>query len=212
MNSFLSGLPIPVITVLVGFLSGSILYSKHLPRLLCGKDICAAAKDKNPGASNVFASCGVGLGLVCLACDMLKAYLPVKAALTIIGSDSLWFSAAMTAPVLGHAVGIFDGFHGGKCIAASFGVVLALFPQTAVGLLLAALYILFSTVLKIRPHRRRSILTFSLFGISALAILLYQHQNAIAYGTFGLSAIAVFRHLVVPDVAVDATSSTVSEE
>ena len=59
-----------------GFLLGGVMFSRALPKLLTGKDVCALRTDKNPGAANVFAVCGVPMGLLCLALDMLKAYLP----------------------------------------------------------------------------------------------------------------------------------------
>lgn len=201
-----------LIAVAVGFLSGSVLYSKLVPRIILKKDICETAADKNPGASNVFKSCGIGFGLLCLALDMLKAYLPVRIALLTLGSESLWFSAVMAAPVAGHAVGLFDGFHGGKCIAASFGVMIALLDKTPIGLLLAAIYIIFSTVLKITPNRRRSIVTFTLFGILSFGILLYQGKPPLALGTLAISGIAIFRHVYAPDTAKNKISAQTSEE
>ena len=185
--------------IALGFLSGSVLYSKLIPRLFLKKDICQAADDKNPGASNVFKTCGIGWGLLCLALDLCKAYLPVRYAMLTLGTESLWFAAVMIAPVAGHAVGLFDSFHGGKCIAACFGVMIALLDRTPIGLLLAALYIFFSTVWRIRPNRKRSILTFSLFGFLSLVLLILQRKLSLALGSFGLSLIAVFRHLCAPD-------------
>lgn len=63
-----------------GFLLGGVMFSRALPKLLTGKDVCALRADKNPGAANVFAVCGVPMGLLCLALDMFKAYLPVSLA------------------------------------------------------------------------------------------------------------------------------------
>ena len=157
----------------LGFLSGSVLYCRFVPLLLLKKDICALSPDKNPGAANVFAVCGVPMGLLCLALDMLKAYLPVSLAAQHLDTQSVWFALALAAPVLGHAVGVFNGFHGGKCIASAFGAMLAL-ALTGVSLsgllLLAGLYIFFSVAVKIRPHRLRSMLVFALHGEGALAL------------------------------------------
>ena len=55
-----------------GFLLGGVMFSRALPKLLTGKDVCALRTDKNPGAANVFAVCGVPMGLLCLALVMLK--------------------------------------------------------------------------------------------------------------------------------------------
>lgn len=201
-----------LLAIVLGFVSGSVLYSKHIPRLFLHKNICENAPDQNPGASNVFVSCGVGWGLFCLALDLFKAYLPVRLALHTLDTSSLWFAAVMAAPVAGHACGIFDGFYGGKCIAASFGVMLALLDKTPIGLLLAALYIFFSTVRKITPNRRRSIVTFTLFGLLSFAILLYHGKASLALGTLAISGIAVSRHVHAPDTEKSKISAQTSEE
>jgi len=74
-----------------GFLLGGVMFSRALPKLLTGKDVCALRTDKNPGAANVFAVCGVPMGLLCLALDMLKAYLPVSLAAQHLDTQSVWF-------------------------------------------------------------------------------------------------------------------------
>ena len=78
-----------------GFLLGGVMFSRALPKLLTGKDVCALRTDKNPGAANVFAVCGVPMGLLCLALDMLKAYLPVSLAAQHLDTQSVWFALAL---------------------------------------------------------------------------------------------------------------------
>lgn len=178
-----------------GFLLGGVMFSRTLPKLLTGKDVCALRADKNPGAANVFAVCGVPMGLLCLALDMLKAYLPVSLAARYMDTQSVWFALALAAPVIGHAVGVFNGFHGGKCIAAAFGAMLALANVSVTGLLLlAGLYIFFSAVVKVRPHRLRSMLVFALYG--ALAALFYSlhGETVLALGCGIIAATGVLRH------------------
>ena len=178
-----------------GFLLGGVMFSRTLPKLLTGKDVCALRADKNPGAANVFAVCGVPMGLLCLALDMLKAYLPVSLAARYMDTQSVWFALALAAPVIGHAVGVFNGFHGGKCIAAAFGAMLALANVSVTGLLLlAGLYIFFSAVVRVRPHRLRSMLVFALYG--ALAALFYSlhGEAALALGCGIIAATGVLRH------------------
>ncbi|MGN1122642.1 MAG: glycerol-3-phosphate acyltransferase [Eubacteriales bacterium] len=195
-----------------GFLLGSILFSRMIPQLVMKKDICAESADRNPGASNVFASCGIHWGFLCLALDMLKGFLPVRSALHWLPTDDLRFAAVMAAPVLGHACGIFNRFHGGKCIAASFGVMLALLTETPVGLFLAALYILFSTLVPVRPVTRRSVLTFTLFGLLSFFFLAYHSQMAMAIGSAAISMTAVWKHLRAPDSTVKVKKAQAVQE
>ena len=136
-----------VFATLIGFLSGSIPFCYLLPKLLCQKDICKLSDDHNPGAANVFIHCGIPLGMLCLLLDMGKGLLPVYFASHLLDPTVLWFVPVILAPVWGHALGVFLHGHGGKCIATSFGVLIALAPISPIGLLsLAGLYIFFSTV------------------------------------------------------------------
>lgn len=185
--------------IIGGFLVGSVLFSKIIPQLLAGRDICELGSDGNPGAANVFMKCGVKLGAICLLCDMLKGFLPVFISTFLLNTESMWFSLVIAVPALGHALGIFNSFHGGKCIATSFGIVLGLMPVTRIGFLLAVLYILFSTVIPLRPHSLRSVVSFGLFAIGASVILFITGKYSIALGCVIFSIIAILKHLFVPN-------------
>ena len=143
--------------ILGGFMLGSVMFGRILPRLIKGKDVTKLSDDGNPGAANVFSTCGIVLGMLCLLLDMGKGFAPVLLAQHLVDIHSMRFSAVLIAPVLGHALAPLNHFRGGKCIATAFGVTLALLPTTCIVLVLAGLYIAFSTVLKISPNRIRSI-------------------------------------------------------
>ena len=106
----------------------------------------------------------------------------------------LSFAILIAAPVLGHAVAPFDRSKGGKCIATAFGVLLALIPQTKIVFLLAGLYILFSTAIRISPNRVRSTATFALFGTFAAVILLLKRRAPLAMGCLLVSSIVIVKH------------------
>ncbi len=178
------------------FLLGGVLFCKRIPFFFLGTDICGLSRDHNPGAANVFAHCGVKMGLFCLFLDMGKGFLPVWLATRVMGETSCWYAAMMMAPVLGHAVAPFDHFRGGKCIATAFGVMLAVFPGHPVCFLtLVGLYIVFSTVIRIRPNRRRSMVTFLLFGVVTGLVLAREHAYPTALGCVMIALIAIDRHL-----------------
>ena len=181
-----------------GFLSGSILFSKIIPKLLLHKDICEISDDGNPGAFNAFTHCGKGVGMLCLLLDILKGFIPVFLASMLMRTDGVLFTLAMIAPVLGHATGLFNRFHGGKCIAVSFGVMAGIIPVTWIGFaILAALYILFSTVIKINPNRLRSIIVYALFAVISSTVLSVIGLNAVAAGCGLIGMIAIVKHLKI---------------
>ncbi len=181
--------------IAVGFLLGSVMFSRVLPRVFLKKDICALSSDKNPGASNVFVHCGVPMGLLCLALDMAKGFVPVFFASRMTDVQRLLFACVMVAPVLGHALAVFDSFCGGKCIATIFGVLIALLPLTPAGWLLAGLYILFFAVIRVKPNRKCSLITFTLFGCITGVMLTRAGQVPMAVGCAAMSVIAIVKHL-----------------
>ena len=89
---------------------------------------------------------------------------------------NLLFSLVMIAPVLGHAVGMFLSFRGGKSIATTFGVMIALLPVSKIGILLAVIYIVLAGIIRIKPNRKCSIITFSIFGAISPVILTYYNR------------------------------------
>lgn len=184
-----------IIMAAVSFISGSIPFCLWLPEIAVKKDICALSDDGNPGAFNVFSHCGKVLGCVCLALDVLKGFAPVFVAQLYGDAQSPTLALVIAAPVLGHAIGIFNGFRGGKCIAAAFGVTFGLIPKTYIVFLLALLYIVFSTVLKIADHAKRTILTFSVFSACSALILCGVGFFPLAAGCAAVGIAVIVKHI-----------------
>lgn len=182
------------IFIVGGFLSGSVMYCWLIPKFVLDRDICALSDDHNPGASNVFKSCGVFWGMFCLVLDLLKGYIPVRLACNYLDSSHILFAFVLAAPVLGHALAPFLSCGGGKCISTAFGSMLGLIFVDQIVILLAVLYILFSTVIKIPSHRIRSIITFGLFGIMSCLVLWHKQDYSLAIGCIFISTIAIWKH------------------
>ncbi len=182
--------------VIAGFISGGIMFSWLIPAVFLKKDICEISADGNPGAGNVFMNCGVFWGSICLTLDILKGLIPMYFATISVNPKSVFFTLAMTAPVLGHATAPFNRFHGGKCIAVSFGVLIGCAKISLIGLVtLAAAYILLSTILKIDPIRKRSIIVFAIFGFVSAVLLIVKKQYFTALGCAAIAAVGVYRHI-----------------
>ena len=165
-----------------GFACGGVMFCRFMPLLLAKKDITKLSSDGNPGSANVFINCGIPLGLLCRFLDMFKGFLPVLLAEENYDVRRLSFAILIAAPELGHAVAPFDLSKGGKCIATAFGV------------LLAVLYILFSTAIRISPNRVRSKVTFALFGTFAAVMLLLKRRAPLAMGCLLVSSIVIVKH------------------
>jgi glycerol-3-phosphate acyltransferase PlsY len=190
--------PNPILQLMLvvgGYLLGSVLFARVIPMILQNKDICELSDDGNPGVFNAFSVCGWKVGALCLAFELGKGFLPVYAVVKWLNVAGVLLTAVMVATVMGHAFPVFNRFRGGKCIAVIFGELIALLWITPVCLVLAVLYILFSTVIKINPNRRRSIVTFAVFIPIAILLELHLNQIAVAVGCTAVSLIAIYKHL-----------------
>ena len=187
---------IPLLFVLSGFLLGSILFSYHIPKALCGVDVVKLSHDGNPGTANAVKLCGVPVGMLCLLCDMLKGYLPVRLAMAGLPQGSYWLAAVMIAPVLGHALAVFYPFQGGKAVAVSFGVLLGLTPYSWLVLGLVAPYLFFSLVVVLHPNERRSVFSFLILAVTGWMCALVTHRTNLALGTSGMAAVAMWKNRV----------------
>lgn len=180
--------------IIIGYLSGSMMYAYLLPRLLLKRDITEDAPDHNPGVANAFMNAGIPVGILVLVCELAKGAIPVYCAARRVDTTDILFAVIMLAPVLGHAFPLYSGFkRGGKGIAVSFGVLIGLFPNLWPGLTLALLYIFFSLVIKVCPHFYRSIVTYVCF--CAAILFVHSPDFSVVCGCFAISITVVARHL-----------------
>lgn len=180
--------------IIGGFLLGNVHFASLIVRAVSGKDVCAESDDGNPGTVNTFKLCGTGWGLLCLFLDALKGFLPVLLSVLLLDAKDWPVFFVITAPVLGHAIGIFDRMRGGKCIAVSFGVLLGLLPVSYAVIFLAVPYIIFSTIIKVKPNGLRSIATYTVFALVAPGVDAARHLPFVALALAAVAGIVIFKH------------------
>jgi glycerol-3-phosphate acyltransferase PlsY len=178
--------------VLAGFLSGSVMYSYILPKLLCGVDVRDASPDRNPGGANAIRSAGVGLGLVCILLDILKAFIPVYIAVTYAGIRGFWLAPVVAAPVFGHAFSPFLKFRGGKSVSTFYGALLALWPVSRIVLLPAVAMVVFRFLITVHPD---SLCVFVSLLTSCCALFFFE-PDPFLRGAFLLTQAVVFYRTV----------------
>lgn len=88
----------------------------------------------NPGASNVFRILGKGAAAIVYVLDLAKGFVPALVGLLVW--DAAPAAAVGLCAVVGHCYPIFHRFRGGKGVATGGGVILAVAPLAAVGLVL----------------------------------------------------------------------------
>lgn len=182
---------ITIVYGIVGYLLGSILFASLFARWIRGIDLRTESKDGNPGTANAFMQGGFVCGVLALVCDLGKGFLPVYGYLHEPAiQPGIGLIIVMVAPVLGHAYSLYHHWDGGKCIAVSFGVLIGLAPDLTPALILAFFYILFS-ILRIRPHSRR---TFAAFVAASIADCFCLKEKMIVAAMCIMSFIVLHKH------------------
>ena len=117
----------------IAYASGSLPWGLWVGRLARGVDIRTVGSG-NLGATNVYRTLGPGLGILTLLLDVAKGALPVWLvppagfAASFPGGPEWCRLAVGLAAVAGHVWTFLAGFRGGKGVATTVGVLLALAP------------------------------------------------------------------------------------
>lgn len=182
-----------ILLIFISFLSGSIMYSYLIPKILKGIDIRKISEDNNPGAGNVIKYCGITLGVICIILDLFKAFIPVFISLKYLHIDNLALIFIAIAPILGHAYSPFLNFNGGKAIASTFGSFLALYPISNVALTFALILIFFKFFFTIKPNS--SVILVSILFLDII-VFAYDHNLIIKLIVFLSSIILGHKHKI----------------
>ena len=104
----------------VEFLCGSLMFSYWLGR--AAKTDLQQTGDGNPGAFNLWHEAGMAFGLLGVALDFTKGFLPLFFLVSGGYISGIAIVPVAAAPILGHAFSPFLRGRGGKGIAVTFGV------------------------------------------------------------------------------------------
>jgi glycerol-3-phosphate acyltransferase PlsY len=124
--------------IIASYLLGSIPTAVWVGKIFFGIDVREHGSG-NAGATNTIRVLGPGAGIPVFIIDVLKGFAAVE--LTYLLRDNFGMHNEYFAMfkvilsfivVVGHVFPIFAGFRGGKGISTSLGVVLALFPYSAI--------------------------------------------------------------------------------
>jgi acyl phosphate:glycerol-3-phosphate acyltransferase len=129
MGGYLQYLLLPA-----AYLLGSISSAVLIARIMHLQDPRTVGS-KNPGATNILRYGGKTAAALTLLGDLLKGVLAVAIARLVTGEPLVLASVGLLA-LVGHVYPVFFGFRGGKGVATSFGVWLALSPWVALALIL----------------------------------------------------------------------------
>jgi acyl phosphate:glycerol-3-phosphate acyltransferase len=148
-----------LLLVALGYLIGSIPFS-FLVAKTRGVDLRQVGSG-NTGASNVWRSCGFTMFVIALSLDIVKGFVPTAIAYRVVQVEPVAAIVVGLAAMLGHVYPIFMGFRGGKAVATSGGVMLAIQP-----VLLVASALLWTAIYRLSGYPSVA----SLLGIVVLAL------------------------------------------
>ncbi|MBL40684.1 MAG: hypothetical protein CL761_05140 [Chloroflexi bacterium] len=134
---------VTLIFLIIAFFSGAIPFSIIFTKILSGKDVREVG-DNNPGAVNAWKTGGALIGMSVMFVEFLKAILPIWLAyqyFDISGYDLVLVSAM---PILGHSFSPFLKFKGGKALAVTAAMWLALFNVESALIIFGLLAIMYT--------------------------------------------------------------------
>ena len=108
----------------VSFFSASIPWSLIIGFIFSKQDIRTIG-DKNPGGTNTLKLSGIKVGLLAISLDILKSFFPIYFAI-IFGFDGFQLAILCFAAISGSIFSPFLRFNGGKSLAVSCGIWMAI--------------------------------------------------------------------------------------
>ncbi len=179
-----------LVLIVLAYLAGSFPTGLVVARVLGGPDPRRAGSG-NLGTANVYRLMGRKAGALTLAGDVLKGAAPVLAALFWLPPLGAWretgLSAVALAAVVGHMYPLYLGFHGGKGVATSFGVVAVLCPW-------AALNLFFVYVIALAQTRIFSVAALLCAWLLPVAVGLFSDSKTYVFLAGILSGLMLLKH------------------
>lgn len=179
----------PYALVLLSYLLGAVPTSYWVGRGVYGVDLRTRGSG-NLGATNTYRVFGWKAALPVVAFDMFKGWLPVWLFPTLLAAPDLgWTLAFGTAAILGHVFSVWVRFRGGKGVATSAGVFLALAPWAV----LVGLVVFFGVAFGTRYVSLGSIAA-ALVLPPAVALTPHVGGRTLVWFTVGLSGFVIWAH------------------
>ncbi len=182
--------PVQAAYLLGSYLVGAIPFGLLFGKTLGGVDVRAVGSG-NIGATNVLRAAGKKAAILTLVADCLKGLFPVLLAAMLFSDERLSVLSGIAA-ILGHTYPVYLKFKGGKGVATSFGVVLAVAPGTGLLCLLtwaaATVFWKYSSLSALMAFTLYPIVTFAVHGDSkpqgflslfVFGMIYYRHRENI---------------------------------
>lgn len=128
MNIYL----IYLLSLLAGYLTGSVLFAHIITKLVTGKDIRDLGNN-NPGAANTFRSTGKFWGVLTLLLDTFKALIPILLANYYFDLSTISLGLIGAGAIIGHGYPLYYNFVGGRAAGTLMGTYAFFIPYELLG-------------------------------------------------------------------------------
>ena len=173
---------LPTIAYLIGSIPTGIVVAKIL-----GAPDPRTIGSGNIGATNVGRAAGKAAGIITLIGDVLKGFLITLFAFYIFGNSPVEVSLTAFSVFSGHIFPVFLKFKGGKGVATTLGVFLAIGPLQA--LLALALFVIIVAIF-------RYVSAGSIIAVASVPVLFYlftAHNSYIPLAVI-IAVFIIFKH------------------
>lgn len=172
--------------LLAGYLLGAIPTSYLVGRCARGIDLRREGSG-NLGATNAFRVLGWRLAVPVLVFDLLKGWIPAFYFPRWLGVGDGWALAFGAAAIVGHVFSIYMKFRGGKGVATSAGVLLAVAPWAALaGLAAWSLVVTWKKIV--------SLASITAALVVPLTVWLTQGPGPVLWLACGLMVFVIYAH------------------
>jgi glycerol-3-phosphate acyltransferase PlsY len=169
-----------IAAIILCYLIGAIPFGLLFTRWFSDIDVRTVGSG-NIGATNVLRAAGKKAAILTLFADCFKGLLPVLAT-RLLFHDDLTSALSGAAALLGHTFPVYLGFKGGKGVATSFGVALALTPLAA----LLSLVTWAATAYLWRYSSLAALAAFSLYPLYTFTLYRSQNLQLLSLFLFGM--------------------------
>lgn len=173
--------------ILGAYLIGSLSFAVAVSRVMRLPDPRTYGSG-NPGATNVLRSGSKAAAILTLLGDAAKGWIAVWGAQQVLGSDaSMGIALSALAAVVGHMFPVFHRFQGGKGIATSLGVLIAL--DWRVALAAVASFLIITAF-----FRYVSLASMIAAACAAFFTFFLYQSHSYAWAVLAIAVLTVWRH------------------
>ncbi len=172
--------------IILSYLIGAVPFGLFFSKMFSNIDVRSVGSG-NIGATNVLRAAGKKAAILTLLADSLKGALPVLAVKFIFQDDAI-AGLSGAAAILGHNYPVYLAFKGGKGVATSFGVVLAVAPWIGLACMIAWLIV----ALIWRYSSLSALIAFALFPV--FTFIIYPGSKPIGLLSLFVFGMIYYRH------------------